>query len=149
MKEPMNEPKRVLTVQISNGYAYVSEDTTHVAELTVEDKDRKIVGDVNVIGADEKWGVAWLSTEKMLRHFEVDAGGPMWVTLARLNSVYQAFSQGKTLDAPVMFSSDGASYGILIMDGRHRTKALHNLGARKIPVMVPESQVELFKVELG
>lgn len=145
----MTKPKRVLTVQINNGHAYVSEDTTHVVELTVEDQDKKTVGDTNVIGADEKWGIAWLSTEKMLRHFEVDAGGPMWVKLARLDSVYQAFSQGKTLDAPVMYSGDATSYGISIMDGRHRTKALHNLGARKIPVMVPESQVELFQVELG
>lgn len=85
--------------------------------------------------------MAWLTAERDNYTWRPHGG--------RVMTQIGLLQAGTPIDAPVMYAERDTLDSILIWDGRHRITALHELGATFIPVMVPESQVELFVTEFG
>ncbi|MEA5125349.1 ParB N-terminal domain-containing protein [Xanthomonas floridensis] len=133
-----------LKVKISHGQATVRE--WHKECETV--LGREVGG--NLSGREEKWCAIELDSNKLLG----------WLTTTRDNFTWKpkpsslqfhvtSIQSGTTIDAPVMCSDLDTDGSIRFVDGRHRTVALQQLGATKIPVMVPKSQIKLFLDYLG
>ncbi len=133
-----------LKIVISSGNATVNE--WHHECVTV--LGREVGG--NLSGLEEKWCAIELDSNKLLSWLTATRDNFAWTpTNSRIQAQIAFIQSGKSIDAPVMYSELDTTDSISILDGRHRTVALHQLGAHKIPVMVPKSQTTLFLGYLG
>jgi hypothetical protein len=76
--------------------------------------------------------------------------GPQWAPSdERLTSIEQQIASGSSLHTPVLFSRNGDTASIEIVNGRHTVLTLKWLGAQQVTAMVPGSQVELFRARFA
>lgn len=146
----MNDGFEKMQVKIKSGVANLCEDLTHIATIYVDGSART----VDSMGNNaEGWGVVLISPKKMLDFFNKDKikseSDDWWVKPDRLERVHEKLLRGDNVYMPVMYSSSIDDGYMKIIDGRHRTKALYDLGAHKIPVMVPKCQIHFFEEKLG
>lgn len=139
--------KKTLEVKVDNNDIKVYEDLTRITIINVGEQKKTVIASGNE--NDEAWGIAWLSPEKLLTFFLKRTHGEPWTNESRFERILQQIKFGEPIYTPVMYSRSGGIDGATIEDGRHRTKALHELGAKKIPVMVPHCQIDLFQKEFG
>jgi len=133
-----------LKVELSNGQATVHE--WHNECETVH--GREVGG--NLSGREEKWCPIELDSNKLLSWLTTTRDNFTWRPKAsRVQFQVTSIQSGNPIDAPVMCSDFDTTDSIRFVDGRHRTVALHGLGAARVPVMVPESQISLFLDYLG
>ena len=131
-------------IEIFNGYASINE--WHKECVTV--LGREVGGSLS--GSEEKWCAICLDSKRLFSWLTATRDNFTWTpTYLRVQAQITRIKSGKTIDTPVMYRQLDTTDSISILDGRHRTAALHQLCAVKIPVMVPESQTKLFLRHFG
>lgn len=131
-------------VNTHGGHAIVNE--WHNECVTI--LDREIGGSLS--GREESWRATYLNATKLMTWLTATRDNFKWKPdSTRVQKQVSIIQSGKPIDASVMYSVDDTGDSLVILDGRHRIAALHQLGANDIPIMVPVSQEQLFKDNFG